>query len=167
MTARLSRASSEDVTVTVSAAPVAPAVAGDFSVPPGSIVSVVPVLLDAPDKSVDVTATVAGGNGVATPAKQTLTIRDDEALPVVALVLDHVSIDENGGVSTVTATLSGPSSAQVTATVSATADAPATEADFTQAGTTLTLTAGQTESTGTVTMDKPEQDRRGDGDGDG
>ena len=30
VTARLSRASSEDVTVTVSAAPVAPAVAGDF-----------------------------------------------------------------------------------------------------------------------------------------
>ena len=45
--------------------------------------------VDAPDKSVDVAATVAGGNGV----------------------------------STVTATLSGPSSAQVTVTVSATADA--------------------------------------------
>ena len=35
---------------------------------------------DVPDTSVDVTATVAGGNGVAAPGKQTLTIRDDDPL---------------------------------------------------------------------------------------
>ena len=75
---------------------------------------------DAPDKSVDVTATVAGGNGVAAPEKQTLTIRDDDPLPEVALALDPVWIDE-GGVSTVTATLSRPSSETVTVTVSAAA----------------------------------------------
>ena len=89
--------------VTVSATPVSPAATGDFQ-QTGTTLTMEPAgrratgtvtiaavnnTVDAPDKSVDVAATVAGGNGV----------------------------------STVTATLSGPSSAQVTVTVSATADA--------------------------------------------
>ena len=119
VTASLDRPSSQRVTVTVSAAPVSPATTSDFqhdgttlTIEPGRTASTGTVTIaavnntaDAPDKSVDVTATVAGGNGVAAPEKQTLTIRDDDPLPEVALALDPVWIDE-GGVSTVTATLS-------------------------------------------------------------
>ena len=166
VTASLDRPTSERVTVTVSAAPVGPATTSDFqqtgttlTIEPGGTVSTGTVTIaavnntvDAPDKSVDVTATVAGGNGVAAPAKQTLTIRDDEALPVVTLALDRVSIGEDDGESTVTATLSGTSSETVTVTVSATAVVPAAATDFTLTGTTLTIAAGRTESTGTVTV---------------
>ena len=35
--------------------------------------------VDAPNKSVTVSATVSGGNGISAPADQTLTITDDES----------------------------------------------------------------------------------------
>ena len=62
-----------------------------------------------------------GGNGAANPPDVTLTLEDDETLPTVALVLTPSSISESGGVSTVTATLSGASSEAVTVTVAAAA----------------------------------------------
>ena len=76
-----------------------------------------------------------------------MTITDDEDTPTVELVLTPTSIGENGGVSTVTATLNRPSSEAVTVTVSAEASM-----DVTQSGQTLTITAGSTTSTGTVTI---------------
>ena len=74
---------------------------------------------DAPDKSVTVSATVAGGDGAANPSDATLTITDDDAAPGVTLTLSASSISENGGGSTVTATLTRPSSAATTVTVTA------------------------------------------------
>ena len=68
------------------------------------------------------------------------------------LVLTPASISENAGVSTVTATLDGTTSAATTITVSAAAVAPAVSGDFTLTGTTLTIAAGATTSTGTVTV---------------
>ena len=80
-----------------------------------------------------------------------VTTTDDE--PTTAtLVLTPSSILENGGVSTVTATLSGAWSEAVTLTVSASPGVGAVAGDFTQAGTTLTIAAGATTSTGTVTV---------------
>ena len=49
----------------------------------------------------------------------TLTITDDDAAPGVVLALADDSIAENGGSTTVTATLSHPSSAATTVTVTA------------------------------------------------
>ena len=72
--------------------------------------------------------------------------------PNAALVLTPPSISENGGVSTVTATLDRTTSAATTITVSAAAVAPAVSGDFTLTGTTLTIPAGTTTSTGTVTL---------------
>ena len=72
-----------------------------------------------PNKSVTVSGTATGGNGVASPPNATLTLADDDTLPTVALVLTPSTVGENGGVSTVTATLSGKSSAAVTVTVAA------------------------------------------------
>ena len=60
-----------------------------------------------------------------------VTTTDDEDAPTVTLVLMPSSISENGEVSTITATLSHPSSAITTITVSATPVSPATASDFT------------------------------------
>ena len=82
-----------------------------------------------------------------------VTTTDDEDLPTAALSLDPSSISENGGVSTVTATLSGPSSEATTLTVAAVALSPTAPGDFTLSSTnTLTIAAGATTSTGTVTV---------------
>ena len=81
-----------------------------------------------------------------------VTTRDDDDAPTVTLALSDDSIAENGGVATITATLSHPSAAATTLTVTATPVAPALAADFTQAGTILTVAPGGTESGGTVTV---------------
>ena len=128
VTATLSGPSSETVTVTISATAVARAAATDFTLAGTTLtiaagqtgsteavtITAANNTMDSPNKTVEVTGTVTGGNDVAAPAARTLTIVDDEGAPTVTLVLDPVSIDEDRGVSTVTATLSGPSSAQVT-----------------------------------------------------
>ena len=172
VTARLNRPSSEAVTVTVSAMAVSPAVSGDFTlsgqtltITAGQTMSTGTVTItaenndvDAPNKEITVSASVSGGRGVVPPDAQTLTITDDEALPEVTLALSHASIAENGGVSTVTATLSGKSSEAVAVTVSATAVSPAVSGDFNLSGTTLTITAGQTTSTGRVTITAENND---------
>ena len=166
VTASLSGLSSEAVTVTVSAAAVSPAVAGDFTrsgttltIAAGSTASTGTVTVtavdnqvDSPDKTVTIGGTATGGLGVADPSAQELTITDDEETPVVTLSLSPSTIAENGGSSTVTASLSGLSSQAVTVEVSAAPEAGASAGDFTQSGDTLTIAAGSTVSTGTVTL---------------
>ena len=69
------------------------------------------------------------------------------------LSLSPASINENGGVTTVTATLDRPSSEETTITISASPQAPATAADFDlSTNTLLTIAAGQTTSAGVVTI---------------
>ena len=166
VTASLSGPSSHDVTVVVSASPVSPAVSGDFTITSnktltvlaGSISSTGTVTItgvdnsvDEPDKSVTVTATVSGGRGVSAPSSQTLTILDDDTTPTVTLHLSPSSISENGGTASVTASLSGPSSQDVTVVVSASPVSPTVSSDFTiTSNETLTIPAGSTRSTGTV-----------------
>ncbi|WP_420584029.1 DUF1735 domain-containing protein [Ruegeria sp.] len=87
-----------------------------------------------------------------TPA--TITITDDGALPVT-LVLSPASIDESGARTraTVTAVLSGAvSNEDIVLTVAAAPGTNTVAADYTLAGTTLTIPAGQRSSTGTVTI---------------
>ena len=168
VTATLSGAAGAEVTVTVSTAAVSPAVTGDFNVSAnktltiaqGSTTSTGAVTItavnnntDAANKTVTVSGTASGG-GVSDPADQTLTIIDDDGTPpTVTLVLTPASISENGGVSKVTATLSGTSAAEVTVTVSAAAVPPAVAGDFNvSANKTLTIAVGSTTSTGAVTI---------------
>ena len=169
LTARLSGATSQDVKLTVIAEAVSPAVANDFRLDgttltitagqtrSGGTVTVTANdnTVNAPDKTVELSATVtAGPTGMTAPATQTLTITDDEGTPTVTLVLSQDEISENGGVSTVTASLSGATSQDVTLRVAARAVQPAVAADFAlSSNTTLTITAGQIESTGIVTVD--------------
>ncbi len=100
----------------------------------------------------DETVTVTGIAGTLTVASATLSLTDDETTPTVTLALDDNSVSENGGQATVTASLSGASSAVTTVTVSAAAVPPAVAADLTLTGTTLTIAAGDTSSTGLVTI---------------
>ena len=154
VTATLNRASSEAVTLTVSAAAGTNAAAGDFSLSIAKTLSIaagatsstgtvtvtaVDDAVDAPDKEVTVTATVSGDSGVAAPASKTLTIEDDEAAPGVTLAVADSSIAENGGSTTVTATLSHPSSAATTITVQ-----PVSGAYTVGSDATITIPAGAT-----------------------
>ncbi len=174
MTATLSEAAGEPVTVTVFAEAVSPAEAGDFelsantalTIPAGQtsstgLVTVAAVNDEthAPDRTVTVTGTVtAGPEGLAAPAAQTLEITEDEDTPVVTLKLDPASISENEGETTVTASLSGPSSENLTVTVTARPESPAVDGDFELTGTTLTIEAGDTESTGEVKVTAEDND---------
>ena len=176
VTARLSGLSSAATRVTVTAAAVSPAVSGDFTLSSNKVLTIaagattstgavtitaVDNDVDAPDKTVTVSATVSGGNGVADPSALTLTIADDEGAPTVTLVLDPSSISESGSgnVATVTARLSGASSAATRVTVTAAAVSPAVSGDFTlSSNKVLTIAAGATTSTGVVTITAVDND---------
>ena len=176
VTATLSGASSAAVTVTVSASAVSPATSSDFNlstnktltIAAGATASTGTVTItavnnsvDAPDKTVTVSGSASGGHGAANPANQTLTITDDDGTPTLTLKLSKSTITESGGVSTVTAELSGASSEAVTVTVSAAPVSPAVSGDYTVSGNkTLTIAAGATASTGTVTITAVDNDAR-------
>ena len=101
--------------------------------------------LDEPDETV----TVSGSTIVGLDVTETLvTITDTDAPPTMTLVLTPDAIGEDGGQSTVTATLSHPSSAATEVAVVVTAGADAVR----QSGTALTIAAGETASTGTATL---------------
>ncbi|MCE2492527.1 MAG: hypothetical protein J4F40_07955 [Alphaproteobacteria bacterium] len=73
-------------------------------------------------------------------------------LSEVALILSPDSIDENGGVSVVTARLDRASGTSTVVTVGASPTPPAEAGDYRLRGTTLTIPAGQRTSTGRVTI---------------
>ena len=173
VTARLDHPSSEATTVTVSVAPVSPAVSGDYrlssnrvlTIPAGQTTSTGTVTVtgadnavDAPDKMVTVSGTATNARGVTDPDAVTLTIRDNDATPTVTLVLTSASITEAGGTSTVTAALNHPSSEATMVTVSAAPVSPAVAGDYTLSGSQLTIAAGQTDSTGEVTITAVDND---------
>ena len=164
VSAYLSGPSSQDVTVTISVSPTSPAVSGDFTITPNNTLTIaagstrstdvvtitgVNNRVDAPHKSVTVSATVSGGHGVSDPSSQALTIRDDDDAPTLTLELSPSSISENGGVASVSASLSHPSSQDVVLEISVSPESD----DFTiTSNRTLTIEAGATDSTGTVTI---------------
>ena len=86
------------------------------------------------------------------PPGQRPTIAAGEAAPTVPLNLSPSSIGENGGSSRITASLSGPSSAETTVTVSAAPGAGADPGDYSLSGTTLTIPSLQTTSAGALTL---------------
>ena len=98
--------------------------------------------IDEPDEeTVTVSGTAVGTGLTVTPTE--LTIRDNDNTPTVTLVLTPDSISEDGEESTVTATLSNPSSEATTVTV---LEAPAGE--YRLSRTSLTIPAEATESRG-------------------
>ncbi len=174
VTATLDGTSSAATTITVSAAAVSPAVAADFSLSSATTLTIVANATtstgtvtitandndtDSPDRTVTVTATVANDQGAGSVTGATLTLTDDDAAPGVTLAVSPASISENGGVATVSATLSHPSSAATTITVSAAPGTNAVAGDYTlSAATTVTIAANATTRTGTVTIAAVDND---------
>ena len=168
VTATLNNAARPDATVVNVTVAGVTATAGDFTaVPPFDVTipagdssatamfTLAPVDDDTDEagETVRVTGTTtAPGLTVGPAVAPTVTIADNDATPTVTLVLAPASIPENGGTSTVTATLDHPSSEDTTVTVSAAAGTNTDSNDFTKSGSTLTIAAGATASTGTVTI---------------
>ena len=105
--------------------------------------------VDEPNETVSVTGSVTGL--VVTGSEVGIT--DDDASPTVTLSLSETFIGEDGGSTSVTASLGHASSVVTTVTVSVSPDDPAVAGDYSlSANTLLTIAAGQTASTGEVTI---------------
>ena len=115
--------------------------------------------VDGPDlKPVWVHGSVTGLPGTTDASSRALYIEDDDELGVT-LVLSPSSISENGGESTVTATLNGTASDDLTVTVAAAPVAPAVNNDFTLNGTTLTIGGGRDVEHGRRDDHRPRRQR--------
>ena len=170
VTARLGHPSSQDTTITVSAAAGANTASGDFMLSAGPTLTIaagatsssgtvtvtaVDNSTDEADKSVTVSGSATNSQGITQPASVTLTITDDDDAPTVTLALSRTSIPESGATNrtTVTAKLDHPSIQPTTITVAAAPGTNTASGDFTlSAGPTLTIAAGATSSTGSVTV---------------
>ncbi len=97
---------------------------------------------------VDVTG-VTNGNEAGTQSI-TATITDDETQPSVSLVLADSPLAENGGVATVRATLSNPSTQDVTVTLGFSGSAT-NNTDYSASSNTIVILAGQTSGSITLT----------------
>ena len=163
LTVKLDRPSSANTTVTISADPeeVVTLSSSTLTIPAGEeegtvTLTAVENTTDAPDKQVTVRAEVKEEDyllGPIAPATAELTVTDNDNPPEVTLVLSETQIDEDGGVSTVTATLDRASSQQIVVTV-------ATASEYTPSTPrTLTIPAEKTESEGnTVTLTAVDND---------
>ena len=163
VTATLDRASTAPTTITVASAAGFYTAGSDATIliPAGSTsnVSDTATILAVDDdvdnvggRTATVTASASNSAGVGSVTGAALALEDDEPTPTAALSLSPESVAE-GGVSAVTATLSGKSSAAVTLTVAAAPGANAAATDFALSGArTLTFAAGATASAGAVTV---------------
>ena len=180
VTATLSGTSSEAVTLTVAAAAVSPAAAGDFTLSTNTTLTIaagskastgavtitaVDNSVDAPNKTVTVSATATGGE-VADPDDATLTITDDDAAPTgITLAVDKSTIAENAAEATVTVTASvtGGStysaSKDLTIAVGAGTSTAVSGEDYTAVGNfTLTLPAGASSAKDTFDLEPLDDD---------
>ena len=154
VSATLSHPSSEATTVTVQAASGLYTVGSDatITIAAGDIanssdtVSITAVnnTKDEPHRSVTVTGTAQNSQGAGAVSGAALTITDDDATPTVTLAVADNTIKESSGTAsetttTVSATLSNPSSAATTITVTPVSGAYAVGADA-----TITIAAGET-----------------------
>ena len=163
VTATLSAVHNADVTVTLAASGTATGGGADYTLASNTItiaagqttgtttVTAVEDLLDEPDETVIVDIDQVNNAVEAGTQQKTVTILDNDDPPSVTLSVNNATIAEAAGASTVTATLSNPSSQQVTVTLAATGTAAGGGTDYTLASNTITIAAGQTTGTTTVT----------------
>ena len=174
VTAALDRPSSAETTVTVSATHMSPVMTSDYALSDNTMLTIaagattstgevsitaVDNDVDTPDKTVTIQGVAMNAQGITDPTGVTLTITDDDNAPMVTLVLSSASISENGGSTTVTATLDRPSGAVTRVRVSADPQPPATSADYVVSpNAIIIIAAGKTESTGEVTITAVDND---------
>ena len=113
-------------------------------------VSITDDVLFEGNEALTLTLTTPVSASLGSPSAATLTIIEDDAVPIVGFSSASYSVNENAGTATITVTLS--SASVVTATVNYTSsDNTATAgSDYTAAGGTLTFTPGITSRTFTV-----------------
>ena len=176
VTAALDVGSVQEITLSVTVAPEAPALAGDFrqhgvklTIPARATassetvtVSAVADDVDAPDGTYAVSAQVTAGSAAA-PAAVRLTIADDDDPPRVELQLSKEEIEEDDGPVTVTARLTGGRSGVLTTVrVAVTPVGEASTDDYVLSDDdTLTIAARARESVGTVTITPQDDDLYG------
>jgi len=176
ITAALDKESSEETTVTISADPISPARASDYTlsinttltIPAGQINSTGEVTITSidddtsgPPKKEVIVSGISSSNAE-DPDNVTLIIEDDDGSPLVSLELSKNPISENQETITITAALDKESSEETTVTISANPISPARASDYTLSiNTTLTIPAGQTSSTGLVTITTIDNDTDG------
>ena len=162
VTASLSRPSSAATTITVRPVASAYTVAADSTITIAAgdtinasdtvVITAVNNTQDAPNRDVNLSGVSRNAQGAGS-VTGTVTLEDDDPAPDVTMVVSPASISENGGVSTVTATLSHTSSDPTTIMVTVAPVLPAVAGDYTiSTPATLTVAAGQTMSMGTVTI---------------
>ena len=149
VTATLAYPSSAATTITVRPVAGAYTVAADstITIAAGStanasdtvVITAVDNTQDAPNRDVTVSGVAGNAQGTGRVTEATLTLEDNDPAPTATLAASPASISENGAVSTVTASLSRPSSAATTITVRPVAGAYTVGAD-----TTITIAAGDT-----------------------
>ncbi len=179
ITAGLSHASSEDVTLDLSATPITPAVAGDGSLGSASTLTIaagettstgrvtftatdnnVYELSAATAKTFQISATATGGNGVAAPDAITVEIDDNESPPEVGITAGGNVVEGSDASFTLTATPSPSGELTVNVAVTVVGDYGVTAGSQTvtiptSGSATLTLpTSGDEvdESDGSVTV---------------
>ena len=173
LTVAVDRAFDRDTTYEVALAPLAPAVAGDFTLGPGTVLTIaagatssssaltitaVDNDVDAPDVLADLTAVVRGASGVAPPDIRTVTIRDDDAPPAVTLTLVPTAIDERGAVTALSAALDHPSSEPTTIFLIVEPEAHAVEGDLRLSRAYLTIPARALDSHRSVLITAVDND---------
>ena len=171
VTATLDHASSAAATVTVSARAALPGKEEDFllsanrtlTVAAGATTSSGTVTLsavdntvDAPNKTVTVSATAANGQGITAPQEQTLTITDDdEPSTTVALAVAPDEVNEDAGAAvtlTVTGTLNAGTRTTATVVTLAVSAGTAAADDYSATGATLTIAAEQSSGSASLTV---------------
>ena len=174
VTATLSRASSKDLTLTVSAGSgVTLSTNKVLTIDAGETESEGTVTLTAEDNYVDaadlrvtVSATASGGNGIANPANQTLTVRDDDARGVTVSKAslsvreaDDAETDAKENEGSYTVVLDSRPTANVVVNLSAGVNAPVT---LDKARLTFAPAQWDTAQTVTVTAVDDAYDNAGD-----
>ncbi len=137
----------------------------DFGPGEDTLTFTVPILddtLDELDETVALSLTGAASATLGTPYTATLTLLDDDPLPLVRFDRADHQVNESAGSATITVTLSAPSSFTVTVAYAA-YDGTATPGDdYTPVSGTLTFAPGQDTLTFTVpilddTLDEPAE----------
>ena len=105
--------------------------------------------IDEPNESISLTLGPPTNAVVGAPGTVTLTLVDDDGLPEVSFASASSSVGETGGLVTLTATLSVPSSTAITVPLSLGGTATA-NVDYAIAPTTLQFAVGSTSTTATV-----------------
>src|SRR6185295_14864048 len=112
-------------------------------------VDIVDDALDEADETIAVTLSSPTNATLGATTTHTYTITDNDNPPTVTLSLSGSPMAEAGGVGTVTATLSAPSSFAVTVNLAFSGTATLTS-DYTRSGTSIVIPPGGT--TGTITL---------------